>query len=103
MRCAPCRIIPSSGSIVEKRRKRNKYAAVRRNISRAIHRSLRCDSGMKMDLFGASPVDTTASLTHGGKIRGQTGKKGSDPSRETGVIVDTVRHAPREGSDPFFP
>jgi hypothetical protein len=31
------------------------------------------------------------------------GKTGSDPCRETGVIVDIIRHAPREGSDPVFP
>ena len=31
-----------------------------------------------------------------------TGKMGSDPSRETGVLLDTMGHAPREGSDPRF-
>src|SRR5262245_8044351 len=31
-----------------------------------------------------------------------TGKIGSDPSRETGVLLDTMGHAPREGSDPRF-
>jgi Cu+-exporting ATPase len=34
--------------------------------------------------------------------QGGTGKMGSDPSRETGVLLDTIRHAPREGSDPRF-
>ena len=31
-----------------------------------------------------------------------TGKMGSDPFRETGVLLDTMGHAPREGSDPRF-
>ena len=31
-----------------------------------------------------------------------TGKMGLDPFRETGVLLDTMGHAPREGSDPRF-
>jgi Cu+-exporting ATPase len=48
-----------------------------------------------VERFRANP----AQFLGGQRGQGGTGKTGSDPSRETGVVLDTIRHAPREGSD----